>query len=444
MRRLVRWLLPCAAVAVALALGAWWRARSIEAFRTPLAAFAPESVRSIALESSGLRMRLESRGDAWRQREPFEQGADASAVRALLLAATDAAPVYRTRVADAPAESRLAQPDLTLSIGLADGSSRVFRIGADHPAGLSWIAEQGADAAGPCLPDLRRLALGAARGALRDDRIFERAGADSERIRIVVQAGPGSAEEVLLDRTPEGWRLRKPFESRADAAAIGAFLQAAARLRHAGVVQENAGDGAVHGLAQPAAEIAIRTLDVATGARSDEVVQVGSENGSGGRFVRQADRPPVLSIDAKGVAALLPPVAGFVDPRACGLRPDEVAQVRVLDVDGHARVHLRRDAGGWTRLDAGGAAQAIDDRNARELVRSLCEARANTVAGDDPRAEWLMGRVELVPAAGQARTVSLWRLPDGRWAMTDGDGPARVFPASLPMPLAPEDHPPKR
>lgn len=443
MRRFARWLLPFAVVVSALALGAWWRAGSGVAFRTPLASVAPDAVKSLALEGKGGRVRFERRGDAWRQVEPFEQVADAGAVRALLVAAADAAPVYRVALAAAPAESRLAQPDLSVSLTLADGAARVYRIGADHPAGLAWIAEQGADAAGPCLPELRRLALAAARGGLRDDRLFERAGVDSERVRIALQAG-ASTDEVLLERTPDGWRLQKPFTSRADAGAVNAFLQAAAKLRHAGVVQELGGDGAVHGLAQPAAEIAIRTLDVATGQRGDEVVQVGAENGSGGRFVRQAGRPPIVSIDAKGVASLLPPVASFVDPRACGLRPDEVVQVRVLDVDGHARVQLKRDASGWSRVDASGATQPIDDRNARELLRSLCEARANTVAGDEPRAEWLMGRVELTPSSGALRTVTLWRLPDGRWAMTDGDGPARVYPASLPMPLAPDDHPPKR
>lgn len=443
MNAFARWLLPPTILALALALGAWWRSESGMDFRSPLAPFAPDAARAVTIEGKGLRARFERRGDAWRQVEPFEQVADAGAVRALLVAAADAAPVYRVPLGSAPVESRLSAPDLTVSVALADGGTRAWSVGADHPAGLAWIGERGADAAGPCLPELRRLAVAASRGGLRDDRLFERAGVDSERIRIALQAG-ASVDEVLLERTPEGWRLRQPFASRADAAAVNAFLQAAAKLRHAGVVQEVGGDGAVHGLAQPAAEISVRTLNVATGQRDDEIVQVGAENGSGGRFVRQSGRPPVLSIDAKGVAALLPPVAGFVDPRACGLRPDEVVQLRVLDLDGHARVHLRRQASGWVRVDGSGASQSIDDRNARELVRSLCEARANTVAGDEPRAEWLMGRVELSAASGEPKTVSLWRLPDGRWAMTDGDGPARVHPASLPMPLAPDDHPPKR
>lgn len=439
----LRWMLPIAVAGVAAALGAWWRADAGPAFREPLGAFQPDAARAITLEGRDGRMRFERRGDVWRQVEPFDHAADAAAVRDLLVAAADASPVYRVPLADAPPASRLASPDLSLAIDLGAGSAREFRVGADHPAGLAWIAERGADAAGPCLPDLRRLALAAARGGLRDDRLFERAGADSERVRITVPSGAGDAEEVLLERTPDGWRLQKPFASRADASAVSAFLQAAAKLRHAGVVRP-AGDGAVHGLVQPAAEIAVRTLDVSTGRRDDEIVQVGAENGSGGRFVRQAGRPPVLTIDATGVASLLPPVAGFVDPRACGLRVDEVVQVRVLDDAGAARVHLRRDGAGWGRVDADGVVRPIDDRNARELVRSLCEARANTVAGDEPRGEWLTGRVELSRADGVSRTVTLWRLPDGRWAMTDGDGPARVFQASLPMPLSPDDHPPKR
>ena len=80
----------------------------------------------------------------------------------------------------------------------------------------------------------------------------------------------------------------------------------------------------------------------------------------------------------------------------------------------------------------------------RELIRSLCETRATAIAGDRPKTEWLVGTIELSADAGAPRRVSVWRLPDGRWAMTDGDGPPRVFAATLPVPMQPEDHPPKR
>ena len=109
MRRIARWALPVALVAAALALGAWWRSEAGVAFRTPLAAFASEAVKAITLEGKGGRARFERRGDAWRQVEPFEQLADSGAVRALLVAAADAAPVYRVALGAAPTESRLAQ-----------------------------------------------------------------------------------------------------------------------------------------------------------------------------------------------------------------------------------------------------------------------------------------------------------------------------------------------
>ena len=92
MSRYLRWLLPVVIVAAAFGLARLWRTEAGVAFRSPLGAFAPESARSIQLAWKGGGARFEGRGDAWRQVEPFEQGADAGAVRALLVAAADAAP----------------------------------------------------------------------------------------------------------------------------------------------------------------------------------------------------------------------------------------------------------------------------------------------------------------------------------------------------------------
>jgi hypothetical protein len=80
----------------------------------------------------------------------------------------------------------------------------------------------------------------------------------------------------------------------------------------------------------------------------------------------------------------------------------------------------------------------------RELLRSLCEVRANAIAGDLPRDDWRVGGIEIVCTDGSRRQVTLWRLPDGGWAIREGQGPARVFPASLPMPIEPGDHASKR
>lgn len=443
MSRLVRWSVPVLMTAMALALGAWWRAGSTQVVRAPLSPFAVSRASSLRLAGAGGELRYERRGDAWRQVAPFEQPADVAAVRVLLAAASDAAPVYRVPLAEAPPESRLASADLTLTVGVPGEPDRVFRIGADHPAGLAWVAEQGGAQAGPCAPDLRRLSMAAARGALRDDRLLELAGADTDLVAFAVP-GMGASEQLRLERGPSGWRMTRPFDSRVDAAAVTAFLQSLARLRHGGVVNENPGDGAAHGLAQPVVELSVRSLDPALGRAREERVLVGGEAGAGGRFVRQAGRAPVLALDAKAVAALLPAPSSFVDPRACGLRPEEISTVRVLDTEDHPRVQLRRDADGWKRLDASGAGIPVDDRNARELLRSLCETRATAIAGDLPRSEWLMGVIELSAGEGVTRRVSAWRLPDGRWAMTDGDGPPRVFAAGLAMPMQPDDHPPKR
>ena len=47
--------------------------------------------------------------------------------------------------------------------------------------------------------------------------------ADSDRIEFVVH-GAGADEQMRLERTATGWRMRQPSESRVDAAAVAAFL----------------------------------------------------------------------------------------------------------------------------------------------------------------------------------------------------------------------------
>lgn len=237
--------------------------------------------------------------------------------------------------------------------------------------------------------------------------------------------------------------MLQPWASRADDAVVASFLQGLAKLRVQGVVQRDVGDGTLHGLKVPAASLAVRTLDPSRGVPREEVVLLGSDAGQGARFARIGERPSVVQVDAQTVAGLVPPAAAFVDPRACALSPAQIRAVRILDPEGSPRCELRRQGEGWL-VQRGSAGVPVDDRNLRELLRSLCETRAAGISGDPARPEWLVGTVELQGQDQAFRRVQVWRLSDGRWAMTDGDGPVRVYPASLPMPLAAADHPPKR
>jgi hypothetical protein len=360
----------------------------------------------------------------------------------LLATATDVAPAYRVRLDQAPENSGLAKSDLVLELGAGKDVRARFRVGSDHPAGLAWIGEEQTGLAGPCPPDLRQLSMAAAGGALRDDRLFELAGADSDRIRIVTPGPQGGT--MVIERGAGGWRMIEPFTCRADDAAIATFLQSAARLRHAGQVQSDAGDGAVHGLATPSAEVSIRTMDPARGMAREERVQFGADSGVGAIFARQVGRPPVVSVEARQLAGVLLPAGAFVDPRVSEVPAEDIVALHMLDTEGRQRLHLRRDLGVWSRVPEQGAPEPIDDRSVRELLRSLCEVRANAIAGDLPRDEWRVGSIRMSRTDGSQRLVTLWRLPDGGWAIREGESPARVFPSSVPMPIEPGDHPPKR
>jgi len=446
LNRLIRWMLPACMIALALMLGWLWRVDASQSLQLPLAKFAIAQVQQLRIDSAQGSATFVRTGDAWRQTKPFEQMADTVAIRQLLATAADTAPVYRVALDQAPAQSRLQNPEATLCILMPDQSVVRYRIGADHPAGLAWIGEEAAGQGGPASPALRKLTLAAIAGALRDDRLFEFVSVDSDR--IVIESHDAATElRIELQRAADGWRMQSPFDARADASAVAAFLQGIARVRYQGVVQASAGDGVLHGLAQPFARITVRTLDVGKGEPVEECVRLGNEATGGGRFARINERDPVLALDAKAVAALLPQPANFVDARACSLQPEEVVMLRVLDTEGATRFELQRTPRGWNRRNPDGTDTPIDDRNARELVRSLCEVRAAAITTEVIAPEWLVASLQLSSTAQSTdatRTLRVSRLADAKWAIREGEGLTRLFSANLPMPLQPADHPPKR
>lgn len=437
-----RWMIPVTVLAVSLALGWWWRRDGWQGPSRPFWRWPATSVTRLEIAGQGQSQSYAREGDAWVQLEPFRQPADVAAIRRLLAAAADAVPLYRRPLAGAPEAARLSTPDATLVLRRGDGTWASLRIGADHPAGLAWVAEESAAEAGPCPAELRQRVLAALAGSLRDDHVFELAGADSDR--VIWTMGGGDHRSVELERTPAGWRMLRPWASRADGAAVVGFLQALADLRVQGMVHPDVGDGSLHGLADPVVSLAVRTLDPASGKAREETLRLGAEAGQGARFARIGERPPVVQLDPKTVSAVLVPAVAFLDPRACGLEAGGVDMVRVMDAEGVERLHLQRGDEGWSAR-ARGIVSPVEDRGVRELLRSMCETRATGISSDPARPEWMVAKVELRAAAGgQTREVRVWRLPDGRWAMADEEGPLRIFPDSLPMPIEAADHPPKR
>jgi len=441
MNRSRTWTVPAIALLASVALGWWWRRDGWQGPPRPLWRQPVASVTGIEVTGRGTTWCYARQGDVWVQTEPFRQPADIAAIRRLLAAAADATPVYRQALAQTPHGAGLETPEATLVIRSGDRDRVTLRIGAEHPGGLAWVGEEAAGEAGPCAAELRRSVLAALQGELLDDHVFELAGADSDRILLRVGGEPPAV--LALERTPSGWRMLQPWASRADGAVVASFLQGLAKLRVQGVVQRDVGDGSLHGLKAPAASLAVRTLDPSRGEAREEVVLLGSDAGQGARFARIGERPSVVQVDAQTVSGLVPPAAAFVDPRACALSPAQIRAVRIVDPEGSTRCELRRQDEGWL-VQRGDAGVPVDDRNLRELLRSLCETRAAGISGDPARPEWLVGAVELQGPDQAVHRVQVWRLSDGRWAMTDGDGPVRVYPASLPVPLSAADHPPKR
>ncbi|MGA1266392.1 MAG: DUF4340 domain-containing protein [Phycisphaerales bacterium] len=444
MSRMARWMVPFAAVLLAALVGWAWRPEGWSVRPEPLARVLPQQAVSIEIRGGPVGLVLQREGDAWFQKEPFRQAADLVAIRQLLAAASDAAPVYRLPMADIPVAARMEEPVAELSITLVDGGRRTWLIGAGHPAGLAWIAERTAGQGGPASPELRRRVLDALAGAMLEARLFELAGAESDRIEATVRT-PDGIGTLRLERGPTGWRLGAPVDTRADGEAVKAWLEALGRLRSQGSSGPMVGDGAMHGLSDPVALVRVRTLDPATGLFREESVRVGGDNGSGGRFVQVQDRPVVEQLAAESLPMLVPPAMSLVDGRAVPVAPERVHGIRVLDQTGLPMLELARQSdASWARLGTQGP-EPVHDRAVRELLRALCETRATAISADEPDRAWLEAEVALTLVDGvEAPRLRIWRLPDGRWAMGDGDGPVRVHPAELVLPLSSSDHPPKR
>lgn len=169
------------------------------------------------------------------------------------------------------------------------------------------------------------------------------------------------------------------------------------------------------------------------------LVAVGNAVAEGApeRFAQVNDRPAVMQLGTKALAALFPPPTFFVDPRGSDVVPADVRRIQFVPYSPVAPASapaftLERQLDGWT-LSAGAMPTAPASAEAvRRLLAQLCEARAPAVAFQALPEQLRIGEFRLV-GAGDAplATIRLAHEPEGQWALDSADGVLRVFPPNF-------------
>jgi len=220
--------------------------------------------------------------------------------------------------------------------------------------------------------------------------------------RILIQRPPDT--EILIERTPGGWRIRRPRERTADGPRIARLLQILATPSHRRfpVDPQRLGD---YGLASPLARL---TLD-------GELLEIGGTEPLGRlRYVRIANQ--IHLIDDLYLPLLLGPPESLVDHR---LLPEGTRVAKATLPGG--KIITRGEPGSDPWLDAWAGARAVQ------------VAAAPETKGDET--------LVLQTAVGPEIRFEL--LTDGDWRLlVDRDrGLAYRLPGDSPLLKAPEDAP---
>ncbi len=416
-----------------------------------------DQVSTIQLEKAGRTLVFERVGDAWQQTQPYVQSANPVAIRQMLVAMAEARVLQTSQLSQLPARAGLDESAPHIKVTWPNGSA-TLRVGKSHPAGLAWLADVEKNIGGPGSSEMHRLLVDGDPVQLRSARLFDRSGAESDR--VIVQANSGTKRlEIVLEKKDGRWSLIEPIEARADNVAVADFLEAVARLEHEGFIDDSPNDLALFGLTQPAATIAIRSLDVSKGVVTEEILEIGGDGaaGPGGRFGKRRDRPGVFQLEKRSLSTLFPPSAAFIDATMLGVDPAEIKSIALQNANGEPTAQLVRNVTQWqlvlpTQLANAetGNPQPANMANAetantqpanmqrvRDVLQTLCTARASDLATEMIPQHMVVAKMLVTLSSGATIQLVVGKDSQGRWLVGDGGNLTRVYPATLAFPIEP-------
>ncbi len=287
----------------------------------------PAELRILRIERPryGQRVAFSLGGGEWRMIEPIPDQADQYAVGAALsiLFGNDYRPPLDVYVAQTEEQLGLAEPDVSIELQWADGSTSWLRVGAQEPGGDFRVAQR---------------EEGLVRLPLASHRRLERAVDDWRSHRLQpwgvglteVRWEPAEGTPLLLRNQGRRWRLVEPREAAlADPAHDQLLALLGARLVGMGREEfDFERDGRDPGL------LTLR--------KGEEVLRLKLTSDLG---ILSDARPYSLSVDPLHLRFLGLPVETIVSPRLLDFDPEQVASIRLEH--GEDEGEFRRAGADW-------------------------------------------------------------------------------------------------
>ena len=346
-----------------------------------LLSFETEDVTGVRLETAEGTIVLSQGDDAsWRITEPYDLAANDSAVSTMIgsLQRADHQRLVEEAATDL-GRFGLAEPEVTITLELADGSSQSLAFGDGTPVGFNaFVSPGGSDSvylAAATLKDGANKEL----FDLRDRSILSFETSDVSRLEVTdpdvattIERRPDAADGI--DR----WQITAPLQDSADADAISSLLtrlrsdQAAAYPTDAPTEEQLA----AYGLDSPQIEVRVWTAD-----DSVLTLQIGAESEDpAGRFGRRLGSDAVFVVPESLVDALPEDVAALRNRTVVEFARDRVNRIALAS--GGDDVVLEKDGIDWRILEP--RALEGDSATVSSLLSAALDLRAREFADGAP------------------------------------------------------------
>ncbi|KPL19737.1 MAG: hypothetical protein AMJ92_02035 [candidate division Zixibacteria bacterium SM23_81] len=335
--------------------------------------FDKEDVQQLVLKRPEEIISFQRAQDGWQIIHPVRARADESAIQGII-DNLERAQIERVvaETADNLSDFGLQSPQVTVELEYAGGLRESLRLGDRNPT-RSFVYSQRDPEERIFLTQVALLTQ-AQKDLfdLRDRRVlfFE----DSQVNELELQRG---GEITKVRRSPEGWTMEKPFQTRGDDSSIEALLRRLKGARVESFVEEQPGSLTEYGLHKPALTI---TLTLGADAAQKKLL-IGKEKEEQ-RYAQDQSRSPVFLIPSNLVQDL--------DKSAFELRNKQVLQFDRDEVD---RLELRsldqtiictKDTSGQWQMVAP-ESSAAKTWKVESILSSLSSIKAESFVEEDPR-----------------------------------------------------------
>jgi len=339
--------------------------------------FDVDAVTRIELESSKGKIDLAKAADGtWTVTSPRQTAADAVTVDAVLASLEDAQVAKTLDDTGAnPAPFGLAQPEASVVLTLADGSTRKAAFGKKAPIGSSAYARRGDQGDVLLVPDVVRAGVQKELNDVRDKTVLAFSDADVKQITITGV----EREPTVLKKEGNEWSLAAPQPAKADAAQVRSLLASLRALRATGFVDDAGSPPDPKYHLAPARVTVDLVLGPDDSRRSLLVGGATEEPAKKEIYAQTVPGDTVYVVGSHLYSMAAKRAMDFRDKTVLAFDKDAVTGVVVERSDG-AGFTLEKKDGKWTVADAGDA--AVKEFVASRLVDDLRELKGTDIASE--------------------------------------------------------------